>query len=70
MTTQHNCKEVKNLLKIIEKKGFSVSAKSKKGSVKITPPQGMSGAVYHTHATQSAIHQIKRDFSRMYDVQL
>lgn len=70
MTTQHNCKEVKQLLKNLEKKGFAVSLKSKKGSVKITPPKGTSGAVYHTHATQSSLHQIRRDFARMYDVSL
>jgi hypothetical protein len=68
MTKQHGCKEITKLLKDLEKKGFTVSAKSKKGSVKITPPISIGGSVYHTHATQSSLHQIRRDFARMYDV--
>lgn len=70
MTTQHNCKEVNKLLKQLEKKGFSVSGKTKRGSVKIVPPPTIKGGVYHTHATQSSLHALKRDISRLYDVQL
>jgi len=70
MTTQHRCKDVNNLLKQLEKRGFSVSSKSKRGGVKICPPLGTAGSVYHTHATQSSLHQIKRDFKKMYNVEL
>jgi len=70
VTKQHNCKEVNSMLKQIEKHGFSVSAKAKSGSVKITPPSNIKGTVYHTHATQSSLHQIRRDFARLYGVKL
>lgn len=70
MTKQHNCKEVKQLLKDLEKKGFSISTKTKTGTVKIVPPAHIKGSVYHTHATQSSLHQIRRDVARMYDVKL
>lgn len=70
MVKQHNCKEVKQLLKQLEERGFTISAKTKSGSVKITPPPNIKGSVYHTHATQSALHQLRRDLARMYDVKL
>lgn len=50
--------------------GFTISEKSKSGVVKILPPDAISGPMYCTHATESAFHQMKRDFAKLYDVAL
>jgi hypothetical protein len=70
MPKQHNSKEIKQLFKKIEKLGFTITAKNKKGVVKILPPDSIEGPVYFTHGTQSAYHQMIRDFNRMYQVDL
>jgi valyl-tRNA synthetase len=70
MTKQHNSRATQKLLKQLEKRGFTVSEKSKNGGFKIIPPPGVTGSVYHTHGTESAYHQIKRDFKKLYNVEL
>lgn len=70
MPKQHNSKQMKKLLRNIESKGFTVSDKSKSGVVKITPPKGITGPIYCTHATESAIHQMERDFAKLYGISL
>lgn len=68
MTQQHRSKAMKDLLDAIERMGFAIVA-AKKG-VKIIPPAFISGPIYHTHATESAYHQVIRDFRKLYGVEL
>lgn len=68
MPKQHGSTATKKLLKELQSKGFTVSSKTKSGTVKITPPPGVEGPIYHTHATESALHQIKRDVAKLYKV--
>jgi len=68
MPKQHNSKQMKKLLRELEDVGFTITKKTKSGVVKILPPSTISGPVYCTHATESAFHQIKRDFAKMYGV--
>jgi hypothetical protein len=70
MPKQHNSKQMKKLLRDLEDMGFTISTKSKSGVVKILPPDSIPGPMYCTHATESAFHQIKRDFAKLYDVAL
>jgi hypothetical protein len=70
MPKQHNSKSTRGLLKQLEQAGFSVSAKGKKGTVKLIPPPHIGGSVYHTHATESAYHQLKRDVAKLYKIVL
>jgi hypothetical protein len=67
---QHCSKSVRVLLSSLESKGFTVTTKTKKGTVKIVPPSTINGPVYHTHATESSLHQIRRDFARLYGVEV
>lgn len=66
MPKQHNSKEMKKLFRKLEDMGFVISDKKKSGTVKIVPPETVSGPVYFTHGTESAYHQIRRDFVRLY----
>ena len=70
MPKQHGSTSTKKLLNDLRKKGFTVSDKTKRGSVKITPPPGIDGPIYHSHATESAFHQIKRDVRKLYKIDL
>ena len=70
MPKQHGSKSMQLLLDELRSKGFVISKKTKRGSVKIIPPPGVEGPVYYTHATESAIHQIRRDFARMYNIKV
>jgi hypothetical protein len=70
MPKQHGSKTMIELLSEIRSKGFTVHKKTKTGTVKIIPPEGVDGPIYHTHATESAIHQIRRDFARLYNVRV
>jgi hypothetical protein len=70
MTKQHNSNATNKVLKTLKKRGFSVSEKSKNGGFKIVPPPDIPGPVYHTHGTESALHYLRRDFKRMYNVDL
>lgn len=70
MPKQHRSLSTARLLKDLQAKGFKVSEKSKRGTITITPPAGMGGPLYHTHGTESAFHQIKRDVKKHYGVEL
>lgn len=70
MPKQHGSTSTKKLLNNLRKKGFTISEKTKRGSVKITPPIGIDGPVYHTHATESAFHQMRRDFRKLYNIEV
>ena len=68
MPKQHNSKTIKAIFKELSRLGFDVVQK-KSGSYIIIPPD-KNLPVYTTHGTESAIHPIRRDFKRLYDVDI
>lgn len=60
---------MKKVLAELERLGFSV-VRNKSGTYKIVPPPTIEGPVYTTHGTESALHPMRRDFKRLYDVEL
>jgi hypothetical protein len=69
MPRQHQSKAMKNVMAELERLGFHVS-RSKSGTYKIVPPPTIKGPMYTTHGTESALHPMRRDFKRMYGVEL
>ena len=69
MPKQHQSKAMKQVLREIERLGFTVNHK-KSGSYTIIPPSDVDGPIYNTHGTESALHPMRRDFKRLYDIQL
>jgi hypothetical protein len=60
---------MKKVLAELERLGFSV-VRNKSGTYKIVPPPTIYGPIYTTHGTESALHPMRRDFKRLYDVEL
>jgi len=69
MPKQHQSKTMKKVFSELERLGFLVTHK-KSGSYTIIPPSNIGGPIYNTHGTESAIHPIRRDFKRLYNVDL
>ena len=69
MPRQHQSKTMKKVLAELERLGFNVKHK-KSGSYVIIPPDNIQGPIYATHGTESAYHPMRRDFKRLYDVDL
>lgn len=69
MAREHNSKAVKKLFKQLQEMGFKVERK-KSGSFTIRPPDGVDGPVYTTHGTESSLHPIRRDFKKLYNIDL
>lgn len=69
MPKQHQSKSMKNVMAELQRLGFQVS-RSKSGVYKILPPPSMNAPMYTTHGTESALHPMRRDFKRMYGVEL
>lgn len=69
MPRQHQSKAMKNVMAELVRLGFSVS-REKSGVYKILPPPSIKGPMYTTHGTESALHPMRRDFKRMYGVNL
>jgi hypothetical protein len=67
MPRQHQSKTMKKVLAELQRLGFTVEHK-KSGSYVIIPPD--EGPIYNTHGTESAFHPMRRDFKRLYDVDL
>jgi hypothetical protein len=67
MPKQHNNKEIKELFKELERLGFTIQTK-KTGYTII--PKNKNQPKYHTHGTQSALHPIKRDLKKLYNITL
>lgn len=68
MPKQHNSKTIKAMFKELNRLGFDVHQK-KSGTYVIVPPDKKL-PVYSTHGTESAIHPIRRDFKRLYNIDL
>lgn len=67
MPQQHQSKTVKRVFGELERLGFVVKQK-KSGSYSIIPPSNIEGPIYNTHGTESALHPMRRDFKRMYNI--
>ena len=68
MARDHGSKEVKALLREIEKLGFRVERT--KQAFRIYPPASIQGRMYITHGTPKAIKAIYSDFRKLYGVEL
>ncbi len=69
MPRQHQSKAMKQVFKELERLGFNVTQK-KSGSYVIHPPSNIQGPAYNTHGTESALHPMRRDFKRLYNVSI
>lgn len=69
MPRQHQSSAMKKVLTELNRLGFKVN-RSKSGVWKIVPPSSIEGPMYTTHGTESALHPMRRDFKRMYNVDL
>lgn len=69
MARQHQSSQMKKVLTELNRLGFQVTRK-KSGTIKIVPPATIKGPVYTTHGTESALHPMRRDFKRLYNVKL
>ena len=69
MPKQHQSKAMKQVLRELDRLGFTVNHK-KSGSYTIIPPSDVDGPIYNTHGTESAIHPMRRDFKRLYNIEL
>jgi hypothetical protein len=69
MPRQHQSTKMKSILRELDRLGFQVD-RSKSGVYKIVPPPTIQGPLYTTHGTESAIHPMRRDFKRLYNVTL
>lgn len=69
MPKQHQSTSMKKVFKELDRLGFSVERK-KSGAYSIYPPSSVQGPVYQTHGTESAIHPMRRDFKRLYNIEL
>lgn len=69
MPRQHQSKSMKKVLTELKRLGFQVD-RARSGVYKIVPPPSIEGPVYTTHGTESALHPMRRDFKRMYNVEL
>lgn len=69
MPRQHQSKAIKDVFKELQRLGFVINQK-KSGTYSIVPPSTIVGPIYTTHGTESALHPMRRDFKRLYNVHL
>ena len=69
MPRQHQSSKMKKVLIELKRLGFKVN-RNKSGTYRIVPPSTIQGPIYTTHGTESALHPMRRDFKRMYNVEL
>lgn len=69
MPRQHQSKAVRKVLAELTRLGFTVEQK-KSGVYKITPPPTIKGPLYTTHGTESALHPMRRDFKKYYNIDI
>jgi hypothetical protein len=68
MPKQHNSKTIKAIFKELSRLGFEVEHK-RSGTYAIIPPD-KTLPIYNTHGTESSIHPIRRDFKKLYNIDL
>jgi len=66
---QHQSKSMKKVLTELVRLGFSVN-QNKSGVYRIIPPKGIEGPTYTTHGTESALHPMRRDFKKYYNISI
>ena len=69
MPRQHQSKAVRKVLTELTRLGFTVEQR-KSGVYRITPPPGVGGPLYTTHGTESALHPLRRDFKKYYNIDI
>ena len=69
MPRQHQSKSIKRVFTELERLGFAVEQR-KSGSYRIIPPSTVKGPIYTTHGTESALHPMRRDFKKYYNINL
>jgi hypothetical protein len=69
MPRQHQSNRMKKVLSELQRLGFSVE-RAKSGTYKIVPPSTIPGPIYTTHGTESALHPMRRDFKKYYNIEL
>jgi len=69
MPRQHQSKAIKEVFRELRRLGFVVEQK-RSGTYRIVPPSTIPGPVYTTHGTESALHPIRRDFKKYYNITL
>lgn len=69
MPRQHQSPRMKKLLNELNRLGFEIQ-RGKSGTYKIVPPENIKGPIYTTHGTESALHPMRRDFKKYYNIQL
>lgn len=69
MPRQHQSKSMKRVFTELERLGFAVEQR-KSGSYRIIPPSTVGGPIYTTHGTESALHPMRRDFKKYYNIEI
>lgn len=69
MPRQHQSSRMKKVLTELKRLGFEVE-RGKSGVYKILPPPSIKGPMYTTHGTESALHPMRRDFKKYYNIDL
>ncbi len=69
MPRQHQSKSMKRVLTELSRLGFVVD-KRKSGTYRIIPPSTIGGPIYTTHGTESALHPMRRDFKKYYNIEI
>ena len=69
MPRQHQSKAVRKILQELVRLGFTVD-QNRSGVYRIIPPKGVGGPTYTTHGTESALHPMRRDFKKYYNLTL
>lgn len=68
MPKQHNSKTINKVFKELERLGFNIE-KKKSGAYSIIPPKPEQKK-YLTHGTESSYHPMRRDFKKLYDIDI
>ena len=69
MPRQHQSKSMKRVLSELIRLGFVVDQR-KSGTYRIIPPSTIGGPIYTTHGTESALHPMRRDFKKYYNIEI
>lgn len=61
---------IAKLFKTLQKEyGFKIEH-LKSGSIRLSPPSNVDGPKYITHGTESCFHPLRRDFKRIYKIDI
>jgi hypothetical protein len=60
---------MKRVFTELERLGFAVEQR-RSGTYRIIPPSTVGGPIYTTHGTESALHPMRRDFKKYYNIEI